>query len=136
MFSLSSLSTMESERDKTFTQIRPIIAIEPIGEQSDIQKFQDTVLRPILKLQNEFFLQLAGHTLLVRHPDWNLLSDEKKVVLLSSWVSKDPDVKKQIEGAIIGLMTRPELAFYFENEKEIQRRIRAFVLERIKNGKL
>jgi len=124
-----------SDRDETLLKIRPSLKIEVEStDLSSIQYFQDSALRPILKLQNDFLIQLAKHTLLVRYPDWNQIVPSKKLTLLSSWVSKDLEIKKQIEGSIIGLLTITELAFYFENEREIQRRIRAFVLERIRIG--
>ncbi len=126
---------MKNERDKPLHLIRPNLHLpERNGYETEMQVFQDTVLRPILKFQNAFLLRLAGKILLSRHPDWNELADFKKVELIASWSSKDLEIKKQMEGAILGMMTDSELDFYFQNEREIQRRIRAFVLERIRTG--
>ena len=60
--------------------------------------------------------------------------DQKKRELISSWISQDLEIKKTIEGSIIAMFTLPELDFYFKNEKEIQKRIRAFVIERLRLG--
>jgi hypothetical protein len=126
---------MNNERDQNLHTIRPVLQLpERNGDETEMQVFQDTVLRPILKFQNAFLLRLAGKILLSRHPDWNELADFKKVELIASWSSKDLEIKKQMEGAILGMMTDSELDFYFQNEREIQRRIRAFVLERIRTG--
>jgi len=126
---------MQNERDTALLQARPKLNLpENLSEASEMQSFQDQTLRPILKLQNAFLLQLVGNTLLPKYPDWDTFSEDKKVNLLSAWSSKDLEVKKQIEGAILGLMTTSELDFYFKNDREIQRRIRAFVLERLRGG--
>jgi hypothetical protein len=126
---------LQPTRDERMRSIRPILpATGNESESSALQTFQDKVLRPILKLQHELLLRLAGVGLLARHPDWAHHSEARKVELLTAWATRDLEVKKQIEGAIMALMTGEELDFYFLHEREFQRRIRTFVLERLRSS--
>jgi len=122
-----------SERSISLIAIRPILDLsKEVVENDNLAAFQFHVLRPILKLQHDFFLWLAETKLIVTHPDWKFYSDQRKRELISSWVSKDLNIKKLIEGSIISLMTIEELRFYQLNEKEIQKRLKAFVIERLR----
>jgi len=121
-------------RDIQLLSIRPVI--EPQADTAldeGMASFQLNTLRPILKFQNDFFAKLCAEKLLIRHSEWAIYKEQKRRELLSSWISLDVDTKKTIEGSIIALMTSSELDFYFLNEKEIQKRIRAFLIERLKS---
>ncbi len=62
---------LQPTRDERMRSIRPILpGTGNESESSALQTFQDQVLRPILKLQHELLLRLAGVGLLARHPDW------------------------------------------------------------------
>jgi len=120
-------------RDQYLIQIRPILPDQnDAALEEDMAFFQLHTLRPILKFQNEFFVKLAQEKLIPRHSDWKNHVDQKKRELISSWISLDLETKKTVEGSIISFFTLAELDFYFRNEKEIQKRIRAFLIERLR----
>ena len=123
------------DRDEALSNIKPKLAAESDSAlDPGMATFQFETLRPILKFQNAFFLRLARQKLLPKYPDWQYFDDQKRRELLSSWTTQDLGTKKTIEGSIIAFMTMAELDFYYEHEKEIQKRIRAFVIERIRKG--
>lgn len=126
------METELSFREKRLLEIRPSIDSE-IDAALDpaMADFQLNCLRPILKFHNDFFVNLLKKKLFSQHKGWNDLNDQKKRELISSAISQNLEIKKTIEGAIIGLMVDSELEFYFQNEKEIQKRARAFLIERI-----
>jgi hypothetical protein len=120
-------------RDQNLIQIRPILSDQnDAALEEDMAQFQLHTLRPILKFQHEFFVKLAEEKLIARHSDWKNHVDQKKRELISSWISLDLETKKTVEGSIISFFTLAELDFYFKNEKEIQKRIRAFLIERLR----
>ena len=121
-------------RNDQLIALRPTLSHQiDAAADSEMAKFQLNTLRPILKFQHDFFVKLCNEKLLFRHPEWANYQEQKRRELLSSWISLDVDNKKTIEGAIISLMTGSELDFYFLNEREIQKRIRAFLIERLKS---
>ena len=125
----------KSERNQAILSIRPVLRIkEDAAGVQEIADFQNTTLRPILKLQHSFLMELTQSKFLPRYPEFLQFSEIQMVKALTSWLSKDLETKKIIEGAVLGLMTTEELKIYLKNEKEFQKRIRAFVIERIRSG--
>ena len=122
-------------RNEQLIRIRPVLPEQKDAAlDSEMAGFQLATLRPILKLQHEFFAHLFGLKFLPLHADWANYPDYRKVQLITNWLAKDVEIKKWMEGAVMGMMTQQELDFYFKNEKEVQKRMRAFVIERLRSN--
>ena len=122
-------------RELAIKSIRPAIntTVEPSVDEA-FAYFQLKTLRPILKFQHDFFIKIAIEKLVLKHKQWQAYEMKKKRELIASWVSLEVETKKIFEGAVIALMTMEELDFYLRNEKEVQKRIRALLIERLATG--
>lgn len=105
-----------------------------ITEQSSSDEvFQNTVLRPILKLQNDLLIASLNHHLSKSKIDFNSFSIEKKLATLENLILKDIKFRHNLKGMIIGLFTLEEYKIYLQNSSSINKRMMAMLLERLKS---
>ncbi|MEN8927988.1 MAG: glyoxalase [Flavobacteriales bacterium] len=112
------------ERGRNLIQLRPEIPQADVNEtMTEMEQFQNTTLRPILKFQHE--LLCAHYSQFARgyKKDWGSISNEKKIVFIENSVMNNQALKKTIVGIIMGLFTLEEQQFYLTNKSEINRRI-------------
>lgn len=101
--------------------LRPELKLEsPSGELS-MESFQNTVLRPILKFQNEATLYLLQED---KHFDINdLRQPDRAEQKLKDFLQKNKIIRNQLIGMVLGLMTEAEMKYYCAHQKEINKRI-------------
>jgi hypothetical protein len=115
--------------DTLLKELRPIIYSED-KTKTEIEKFQNEVLRPILKFQHSILEIEIKNNLLIEKLLKQIHTSERKRSLIKGIISKT-EVKHQLIGQITGLLTKAEYQFYFSNKKESDKRIFAMLLERI-----
>ena len=112
-----------------------LLALRPAIEKADleenpIEKFQNEVLRPILKFQHDLWLQEWQQNQLFSKIQ--LINNEaERRLMLSQVSSKNPLLVQRYIGMIIGLFLSEEYAFYMENKSSIEKRIRELLLTRL-----
>lgn len=111
-------------------QILPVIEVEELNSLP-IETFQTKTLRPILKFQNALILSVFNTFLIDYKVDFINLSKEKKKLKISEILKENLQVKQFYLGIIVAFFTQEELTLYFENKKEINKRIIALLIERI-----
>lgn len=121
-----------NERDKLMLQIRPEIKIDTTI-QNEQEKFQSIILRPILKLQNDLLLKLFIEE------NKNMLEQNHKTeaeldVDVTKTLLRNLSLKKTLIDMVVALFTQVELAFYFNNKREINKRISDLMVKRIFDG--
>jgi len=123
---------MNHERDQGLLQLRPSLPIET-GLQQAIEQFQSETLRPVLKFQNPLILSLFR--VYVRQTKANLaqMSAQQRSDYIFNALGKDIALKNMLIGAVIGLFTEAELAFYDQHRPELTRRLTQFLAKRIDN---
>lgn len=105
--------------------LRPIISTEPT--ESAAEKFQNDVLRPILKLQHSVLIQLFSQNMPpFKSKEW---TEQKRQI--TEKIQKDPYLSALLSGVILGMMTPEEIVEYGENNKEYARRLKSMLLQRI-----
>ena len=105
--------------------LRPIISTEP--SESPAEKFQNDVLRPILKLQHSVLIQLFSQNMPpFKSKEW---TEQKRQI--TEKIQKDPYLSALLSGVILGMMTPEEILEYGENNKEYARRLKSMLLQRI-----
>jgi hypothetical protein len=114
------------------TSIRPIITFEKEAE-SEFEKFQNEVLRPILKLQNDLLLEIFKTYLDKRKGTFYKLSEKEQKVYIDQSVRKDMKFKHYLEGIITGMFTVEEYARFIENEEELTKRMINLLVQRIQS---
>jgi hypothetical protein len=108
--------------------LRPIIETEN-KTTTEIERFQNEVLRPILKFQHMIFeIEVSNNPLLDKLLKQELTAERRRF-LIKGIVSKI-EVKNQLLGQITGLLTNSEYQFYYSKKKEMDKRIFAMLLDR------
>jgi hypothetical protein len=121
-------------RSEIVKQIRPVLAIENTGAKTEVESFQNTVLRPTLKFQHELILSLViSNPQLKANLDVSLPSDEFLKRLLRI-LQKDVRLRNQLIGSVIALFTVEELTLYKKYEQDLAKRIIAMAAQRITDG--
>jgi hypothetical protein len=114
------------------TSIRPIIILEKEAE-SAFEKFQNEILRPILKLQNDLLLEIFKTYVDKRKSTFYKLSEKEQLVYIDQTVRKDMKFKHYLEGIITGMFTLEEYAKFMENEEELTKRLVNLLVQRLQS---
>ncbi len=121
---------MNSKKD-----IRPTIPQVLINnDTSQEERFQNTVLRSILKMQHELLLMLVMSHLQKKRIDIMDLPTVKKEQTLRNVLKSDMALKNELRGMIIGQMEIEEFKEYLLLQVEMNKRITNMLTGRIING--
>ena len=122
-----------NQRDRFLKEFRGV-AIGTVSEQSSSDElFQNEVLRPILKLQNDLLLAAFLNYLVKNKMGFNNQTPEKKEAMIETALQKDIKLWNVFKGMIVGLFTTDELALYLKNSSSLDKRIRGMLIERLKS---
>jgi len=127
---------MKENRDLILSSVIPKIKHLKIKQAiSTEEKFQNEVLRPILKFQNDLFISLVLHhvevlsKLDIQKMDHLVLRQK-----VQNQLSNNQKLRNQLLGMVLGLMTTVQLKIYFTNEQALRKRIFSMLTERILDG--
>ncbi len=112
--------------------LRPILTFD-IEAQTDIEKFQNEVLRPILKMQNDLLVQIFEHYCEKRKGIFDKLSDKDRAIYIEQAIKKDMKFKHYLEGIITGMFTLEEYNKFMENEDELTKRMVNMLVQRLQS---
>jgi len=119
---------------KTYTRIdiRPQIkGINTLLNLSIEEDFQNTTLRPIIKLQHDLLVVYIKEYLINSKKRFEEFSNEKKIEILTLVFKKDNSLKTELKGIIIGHFTTDEFLIYCTNKTEFNKRILNMIRQRI-----
>lgn len=127
-------------KEKTMNQ-RELLLKELRGEtigtittqSSSEETFQNQVLRPILKLQNDLFVASFENYITKNKKDFYSLSTEKKLLLIENSIQKDIKFRNALKGIVIGLFTLEEYQTYIQNSSNLNKRMMNMLIERLKS---
>lgn len=106
-----------------------------INEQTTaIEHFQNTVIRPIIKMQNDLLIAVLHQNFIKRKVHFSILSLEKKKEKIKSILEKDIQFKNQVIGIILGHFSLDEYEVYQPNSSEYNRRIKQIVIKRYQDS--
>jgi hypothetical protein len=97
------------------------------------ESFQNEVLRPILKLQNDLLLVALIDYIYKNKIDFNLFRIEKKIEVIENLIHKDFKFQNLLKGMIVGLFTVEEYEEYSKNSSSINKRIMVMLKDRFKS---
>lgn len=121
---------MDMREDKQLLDLRHEVFTEPTTV-SEIEAFQNEVLRPILKLQHDLLvIELETNSLILQLIQKHK-SFEAKQTALKQFLLHNRELKHQFIGQITGLFTSEEYLRYKSHKKELDKRIFAMTIERI-----
>ncbi len=109
-------------------------AIGNVNQQSSSDEyFQNTVLRPILKVQNDLFIASFQNYVDKHKRDFYSQSTEKKMFIIENAIQKDIKFRNALKGMIIALFTVDEYLLYIKNSSSLNKRMMNMLIERLKN---
>jgi hypothetical protein len=100
------------------------------SEQTPIEQFQNTTIRPILKYQHSILIVFFSSNVHVQYIVSANFSSLKKQNQLKLFVSKQLAFRAQLLGIVTGLFTELEFEFYLSEKVNIDKRITNMILER------
>lgn len=111
--------------------LRPDIPGAQTEGTKSLEHFQNEILRPIIKFQHDFILSYFRN-----NSNFQQLLTEKGTRIafqkrINHFISSQSNIKNQLIGSIIGLLTENELLFYFLHSTEINKRISQMICQRI-----
>jgi hypothetical protein len=116
--------------DNKLLHLRPTLALET-NVSNDIEKFQNTSLRPVLKFLHNTLLQLFNEECNYKKLNPIAVNEMETREWLKLKFSKNLEFRNTISGMVISLLTQSELEIYFKSKNEFNRRIFTMALERI-----
>jgi hypothetical protein len=120
-------------RDNTVLEIRGE-TIGTINNQSSLEEtFQNKTLRPILKLQNDLFIQVFINYAIKQKNVFFNLTPEKKMAYLENVIQRDIKFRNSLKGMVIAFFTLDEYAEYILNSSNLNKRMMNMLIERLKS---
>ena len=118
-------------KDKERLKIEGIV----LDGTKDLEKFQNEVLRPILKTRHELLILNYQNHINSRKVQWNSISYEQQSSFIESSLTKDISYKNQLIGFVIGQFSIEEYHIYSLNSSEFNKRILQMLQQRLKNSR-
>ena len=121
-----------STRDLSLKSIR-IDSISNVinSEMSSDEYFQNTVLRPIIKFQNDLLIAAFLNFCNTYKNVFFELSVENKISYIENALIKDRAFRNTLKDMIVGLFTVDEYTIYSSNASALNKRIIGIVKERL-----
>ena len=102
-------------------------------ESSPEEKFQNETLRPILKFQNDLFLEVFRNYCVKQKNVFFTLPPEKKMHYIENSIQKDIKFRNSLKGIVIGMFTVEEYQEYIQNSSNLNKRMMNLLIERLKS---
>ena len=123
-----------STRSEKLLQQRPDIPTSKINDQMGSEEyFQNAILRPILKLQNDLFISVFKNYIKKHKNVFYELSLEKKQGYIEHAIQKDIKFRNSLKGIIIGMFTVEEYQTYTMNSSALNKRMMNLLIVRLKD---
>ncbi len=120
-------------RDAFISEFRGETLGTVTNQSSSDEIFQNQVLRPILKLQNDLFIDVFRNYISKYKNDFYSYSVEKKLAYIENSIQKDIKFRNSLKGIVIGLFTIHEYNEYIKNSSSLNKRMMNILIERLKN---
>jgi len=123
---------MNQERDLSAVKsILPIVIYDKSLDSNEIESFQNSVIRPILKFQNQLLNVLVLERVTNLNVRFKLLSNEEQQAFILSNVKKDIALRNQLIGIVLAFFTLEEFQVYSHYNKELSKRIVEMIVQRV-----
>ena len=115
-------------------KLRPVLKNLINLNTSDLERFQNEVLRPIIKMQNNLLVALFKNYIRNRKIEFNKLKAEVQENKINSILTKDINFKNILVGSIIGHFNKNEIKIYLRSKSELNKRIIQMVKQRLQDN--
>lgn len=122
-----------NQRDLFLKEFRGVTIGAISIQTSSEELFQNEVLRPILKLQNDLFVMSLSNYIVKNKIDFYSKTVEKKLSIIENAIQKDIKFRNALKGMVIGLFTIDEYSLYIKNSSNLNKRMMLMLIERLKS---
>lgn len=116
-------------RDEYLLQIRPTLALAQTSTAQEA--FQNNVLRPILKLQNELLLAVIKTHVRQSNKGFNNLKKAEQEDFVKSLITKQAELRSAVIHLVVGMFTIEEYDTYSIEKSENNKRIVQMAIQRV-----
>ncbi|MDI1255766.1 MAG: glyoxalase [Flavobacterium sp.] len=120
-------------RDQFISDFRGEMIGTVNAQSSADEFFQNQTLRPILKLQNDLFLEVFRNYIAKSKTDFYNFNVDKKLHFIENSIQRDIKFRNSLKGIVIGLFTIDEYSTYIKNSSDLNKRMMSMLIERLKN---
>lgn len=120
-------------RDIGLTELRPNSIGNITANYSSEELFQNQTLRPILKFQNDLFVEVFRNYAVKQKNVFFSLLPQKKMDYIEHVIQRDIKFRNALKGMVIGLFTTKEYQEYIQNSSNLNKRMMNMVIERLKS---
>ncbi|OIQ27536.1 MAG: glyoxalase [Bacteroidetes bacterium MedPE-SWsnd-G2] len=121
-----------SHRTQQLQGIRPSIPSAILSDNmSKDERFQNATLRPIIKFQNDLFVEVFKNYITKYKSVFYDLSLPKKIAYIENAVQKNMKFRNSLKGMVIGQFTKEEYLYYITNSSALNKRMMNIVKERL-----
>lgn len=127
--------TIMTTRDQQLLTARPIIESIIINEtMSSEERFQNETLRPVIKLQNDLFIEVFRNYIAKHKNVFYQLTLEKRLNYIENAIHKDIKFRNSLKGMVIGQFTVDEYLTYIKNSSSLNKRMMNIVKQRLQSN--
>lgn len=112
-------------------KIRPVLKNLINSNTSNIERFQNQVIRPIIKMQNNFLVVFFEDYLKNRKIEFYILKYEDQENKINTILTKDINFKNILLGSIVGHFDDNEIKVYLKSTSELNKRIIQIIKQRL-----
>ena len=120
------------QRSDHLRNLRPNIPTITIKNATSPQEqFQNQVLRPILKFQNDLLVAIFKQYVIKRKGVFNDLSSEKKLAYIQQGIQRDQNFRNLLVGSVVGQFTIEEYQTFASEENKLTKRMMEMCVQRL-----
>ncbi|WP_119845106.1 hypothetical protein [Reichenbachiella sp. MSK19-1] len=117
--------------DQDIVDLRPELPQATTGRSGEVERFQNGIIRPIIKLQHELIIALVQKEKTFELGVLQAKNKSEYRNLAGIWLQKRPKIKNQLLGVVIAMMTIEELTGYHLHYTEYNKRILQIIVTRV-----
>lgn len=122
-----------NDRDTGLLALRGETIGEILPQSGKEEIFQNQTIRPILKLQNDLFIESFLNYVNKSKSDFYSFSTEKKMQFIDNAVHKDIKFRNALKGIVMAMFTIEEFREYILNSSNLNKRMMNLLIERLKD---
>ena len=101
---------------------------------SEDESFQNTILRPILKNQNNILFAIFSNHFSKLKINFEGLSETDRDLKIEKLITKDIALKNLMLGMVVGQIELSQFEAYLSKKEELNRRIMTMLVKRLKSN--
>lgn len=122
-----------NQRDTEILAMRGEAIGEILEQSSKEEAFQNRTIRPILKLQNDLFIESFINYVNKNKKDFYGMTIEKQLTFIDTAIHKDIKFRNALKGMVIAFFTIEEFREYIQNSSNLNKRMMNILIERLKD---